>query len=390
MQVAIVCAGFTPSEADALRRSMATFKFTGGVHHFRDKMIAGMVERGYTQEFAEKTFSQIEGFGSYGFPESHAASFALIAYASSWLKCHHPDVFCCALLNAQPMGFYAPAQIVRDARLHGVDGAASVRQRIGVGLHVGSYGWEVPGGAAGVAHGQGPGTHACRRDRGAASRRADTGRWKTFGGARTCRYQRWNAWRRRMGSARWASTAARRFGRSAACRMRDCRCSILKKKGPEEVDEKEKEHPLPLRERAGGRGGYNLCPRPGVPLPPAASLKGRGSPLPLPLLSTNPPSISPPWPPGVRWWKTTAPPASRCAAIRCPSSAPTSPPGASSAAPNLPVPATASASQLPASCWCGSVPAVPAACCSSPSRTRPAMPTSSSGHRCSTASVASC
>jgi error-prone DNA polymerase len=121
MQVAIVCAGFTPSEADALRRSMATFKFTGGVSIFKDKLIAGMVERGYTAEFAEKTFSQIEGFGSYGFPESHAASFALIAYASSWIKCHHPDVFCCALLNAQPMGFYATAQIVRDARLHGVE-----------------------------------------------------------------------------------------------------------------------------------------------------------------------------------------------------------------------------------------------------------------------------
>ena len=121
MQVAIVCAGFTPDEADALRRSMATFKFTGGVHHFHDKMIAGMLERGYTRDFAERTFSQIEGFGSYGFPESHAASFALIAYASAWLKCHHPDVFCCALLNAQPMGFYAPAQIVRDARLHGVE-----------------------------------------------------------------------------------------------------------------------------------------------------------------------------------------------------------------------------------------------------------------------------
>jgi len=120
MQVAIVCAGFTPGEADALRRSMATFKFTGGVHHFRDKMIGGMVERGYTPEFAAETFSRIEGFGSYGFPESHAASFALIAYASAWLKCHHPDVFCCALLNAQPMGFYAPAQIVRDAQLHGV------------------------------------------------------------------------------------------------------------------------------------------------------------------------------------------------------------------------------------------------------------------------------
>ncbi len=121
MQVAIVCAGFTPGEADALRRSMATFKFTGGVSHFRDKMITGMIERGYTQDFAEQTFSRIEGFGSYGFPESHAASFALIAYASAWLKCHHPDIFCCALLNAQPMGFYAPAQIVRDAELHGVE-----------------------------------------------------------------------------------------------------------------------------------------------------------------------------------------------------------------------------------------------------------------------------
>jgi error-prone DNA polymerase len=100
---------------------MATFKFTGGVSHFKQKLISGMVERGYTEEFADKTFSQIEGFGSYGFPESHAASFALIAYASAWMKCHHPEVFCCALLNAQPMGFYATAQIVRDAVLHGVE-----------------------------------------------------------------------------------------------------------------------------------------------------------------------------------------------------------------------------------------------------------------------------
>ena len=121
MRVAIVCAGFSPGEADQLRRSMATFKFNGTVSTFRDKLIAGMVARGYKPEFAERTFSQIEGFGSYGFPESHAASFALIAYASSWMKCHHPDVFCCALLNAQPMGFYAPAQIVRDARQHGVE-----------------------------------------------------------------------------------------------------------------------------------------------------------------------------------------------------------------------------------------------------------------------------
>jgi len=121
MQVAIVCAGFTPSEADQLRRSMATFKVTGGVAHFKDRLISGMLERHYTREFAEQTVAQIEGFGSYGFPESHAASFALIAYASSWMKCRHPEVFCCALLNAQPMGFYAPAQIVRDAQAHGVE-----------------------------------------------------------------------------------------------------------------------------------------------------------------------------------------------------------------------------------------------------------------------------
>ncbi|MGU3493962.1 error-prone DNA polymerase [Xanthobacteraceae bacterium A53D] len=121
MKVSIVCAGFTPGEADMLRKSMATFKFTGGVSAFRDKLVNGMVANGYDPAFAEQTFKQLEGFGSYGFPESHAASFALIAYASSWLKCWHPDVFCAALLNAQPMGFYAPAQIVRDAREHGVE-----------------------------------------------------------------------------------------------------------------------------------------------------------------------------------------------------------------------------------------------------------------------------
>jgi error-prone DNA polymerase len=121
MKVAIVGAGFTPAEADQLRRAMATFKFTGGVSHFSEKLIEGMVTRGYPREFAERTFRQLEGFGSYGFPESHAASFAKIAYASAWMKHHHPDVFCAALMNAQPMGFYAPAQIVRDAREHGVE-----------------------------------------------------------------------------------------------------------------------------------------------------------------------------------------------------------------------------------------------------------------------------
>ena len=121
MQVAMVAAGFTPTEADQLRRAMATFKHTGGVHAFQQKLITGMLDNGYTKEFAERTFKQLEGFGSYGFPESHAASFALIAYASSWMKCHHPDVFLAAILNAQPMGFYAPAQLVRDARDHGVE-----------------------------------------------------------------------------------------------------------------------------------------------------------------------------------------------------------------------------------------------------------------------------
>ncbi|MCF1462823.1 DNA polymerase III subunit alpha [Agrobacterium vitis] len=121
MKVAMTCAGFTAGEADQLRRAMATFKSTGGVSKFRDKLVAGMVANGYTPDFAEKTFTQLEGFGSYGFPESHAASFALVAYASSWIKCHHPDVFCTALINSQPMGFYSIAQIVSDACQHGVD-----------------------------------------------------------------------------------------------------------------------------------------------------------------------------------------------------------------------------------------------------------------------------
>ena len=121
MKVAIVGAGFTPVEADRLRRAMATFKLTGGVSHFYEKLVGGMVARGYPRDFAERTFKQIEGFGSYGFPESHAASFAKITYVSCWMKHHHPDVFCASLLNAQPMGFYAPAQIVRCARNHGVE-----------------------------------------------------------------------------------------------------------------------------------------------------------------------------------------------------------------------------------------------------------------------------
>jgi error-prone DNA polymerase len=121
MKVAIVGAGFTPSEADELRRSMATFKMKGVVANFEKKLISGMTAKGYTIEYAQKVFRQLEGFGSYGFPESHAASFAQLVYVSSWLKCHYPDVFACALLNSLPMGFYQPAQIVIDAKKHDVE-----------------------------------------------------------------------------------------------------------------------------------------------------------------------------------------------------------------------------------------------------------------------------
>jgi error-prone DNA polymerase len=121
MKIAIVGAGFLPEEADRLRRAMATFKRNGDIHLFRDKFVAGMIANGYDRDFAQRCFSQIEGFGTYGFPESHAASFALLVYVSAWIKCFHPEVFACALLNSQPMGFYAPAQIVRDARGHGVE-----------------------------------------------------------------------------------------------------------------------------------------------------------------------------------------------------------------------------------------------------------------------------
>ena len=133
MRIAIEAARFSPEEANALRRSMATFRNVGTIQTFFAKMVEGMVARGYERDFAERCFRQIEGFGTYGFPESHAASFALLVYVSAWLKCHHPAVFACALLNAQPMGFYAPAQIVSDARAHGV----SVR-----GADVNRSGWD--------------------------------------------------------------------------------------------------------------------------------------------------------------------------------------------------------------------------------------------------------
>jgi error-prone DNA polymerase len=121
MQIAVLAAGFTPGEADQLRRAMAAWKRKGGVDKFHHKVVQGMLANGYTAEFAEAIFRQIEGFGEYGFPESHAASFALLVYSSAWLKRHHPAAFLAALLNSQPMGFYSPSQLVQDAQRHGVE-----------------------------------------------------------------------------------------------------------------------------------------------------------------------------------------------------------------------------------------------------------------------------
>jgi len=147
MQMAIIGAGFTPGEADQLRRAMAAWRRTGRIDIFRDRFIEGMTtnsKRAYSLEFAERCFSQIEGFAEYGFPESHAASFALLVYASCWLKCHYPDVFACALLNSQPMGFYAPGQIVRDAAEHGVEVRPTDINHSGFDCLLEDGGWAIP------------------------------------------------------------------------------------------------------------------------------------------------------------------------------------------------------------------------------------------------------
>ena len=120
IELAMVAAGFSGGEADQLRRAIGAWRSTEQLETFRQRLISGMRKRGYNEAFAEQIFHQIKGFGEYGFPESHSASFALLAYVSSWLKCHHPAAMCCALLNAQPMGFYAPAQLIQDLRRHDV------------------------------------------------------------------------------------------------------------------------------------------------------------------------------------------------------------------------------------------------------------------------------
>jgi error-prone DNA polymerase len=161
MRLVVVAAGFTPGEADQLRRAMGAWRRTGVINRFERKLIRGMLDNGYTEEFARSVFGQIEGFGSYGFPESHAASFALLAYVSAWIKCHHPAVFLAALLNSQPMGFYGPAQLVADARRHGVevrpvdvnasDCNSTLERRESDGMLAVRLGWSTVRGLAGAA-----------------------------------------------------------------------------------------------------------------------------------------------------------------------------------------------------------------------------------------------
>ncbi len=167
MKLAIVAAKFTPGEANRLRKSMATFRNVGGMEHFEEKMVGGMVARGYEADFARRCFEQIKGFGSYGFPESHALAFARLVYVSSWIKCHHPAVFACALLNSQPMGFYAPAQIVRDAREHGVEVH---------GIDVAASGWDNGLEGGGALHSL-PSPRTCAGGHAPSQKPAHEARW---------------------------------------------------------------------------------------------------------------------------------------------------------------------------------------------------------------------
>ncbi len=165
MQLAMVAAGFTPGEADQLRRAMAAWKKKGGLEPFEARLKQGMEERGYAPEFADRVYRQILGFGDYGFPESHSASFALLVYYSAWMKCHHPGAFLAALLNSQPMGFYSPSQLVQDAQTARRRSEAGRRRVQPVGLHAGRQ-QRRESGPSWPAHGWGPG-----RGRGQAHRR---------------------------------------------------------------------------------------------------------------------------------------------------------------------------------------------------------------------------
>ena len=369
MQVAIVCAGFTPGEADQLRRAMATFKQTGGVSHFRDKMINGMVERGYTAEFAERTFKQIEGFGSYGFPESHAASFALIAYASSWMKCHHPDVFCAALLNAQPMGFYAPAQVARDARQHGVEVRPPCINASQWDCTLEPRAPDVPGGAHGAAHGE--------RD---WRRRTPTGGARPVGrrlrlGGRSC-----------GAGPRCRSAALERLAEADAFAGvgADRRAALWAIRGLGEPPPPllaAALSPSPAGGMRAGRArwepGHRGSPHPGL-LPAETATVRRSCPAPA---MTDGREV-------VEDYQSTGltlrqhPVAFLRAELRAR--------GMVTCASLVRHAGGAARHRCPASCWCGRSPAAPRASCSSPSRTRPASPTWCCGPACSRSSVGWC
>ena len=239
MKIAIVAAGFTPSEADRLRRSMAAFRRAGTIQEMGEKLVAGMIAKGYEPDFAERCFRQLEGFGEYGFPESHAASFALIVYVSCWLKRHYPDVFLAAMLNAQPLGFYAPAQLVRDARQHGVmvrapDVNASHWDSTLETLASGEGPRATPEGGARRAVRLG-----LRQIKGLAEKRSrapdrGAGTWRICqhrgrrparrAGARGC----WMCWRALTPSPRWARHAGRRAGARGRWPVPTCRSSRLR------------------------------------------------------------------------------------------------------------------------------------------------------------------
>ena len=224
MQIAIAAAGFTAGEADQLRRSFGKFGGKGTVEAFRKPFMEGCRKRGYDSAAAENCFKQLEGFSAYGFPESHAASFALLAYASSWMKCHHPEVFCCALLNSQPMGFYASAQIIRDAREHGVPVLPVCVEH--------SY-WDnaleparTERSPSGSGSGRSPDSrrrtgHGCRRREETATARSNPS-----GGARDLTGRRLSVLPAPMPSPRTGSAAGTRCGRSRVLAGKGrCRCS---------------------------------------------------------------------------------------------------------------------------------------------------------------------
>ena len=243
MKIAIDAAQFSAAEANQLRKAMATFRSKGNIEALQDKMVGRMVERGYDPEFAQRCFDQIKGFGEYGFPESHAASFAHLVYVSSWLRWKYPAAFACALLNSQPMGFYAPAQIVRDAREHGVEvrevdvnhsdwdcTLRRERRALRLGLR------QVDGLQREAAERLGFGAAICSR-RGAPA-------------AGACRCMRSSGSPRPTRSARWGSTGARRYGIRARSRRRPtCRCSLMPRRATRASEDAPAQLPaMPLAE----------------------------------------------------------------------------------------------------------------------------------------------